>query len=217
MSYTTAALDGYGYTNAALEGYGYTDAALEGCGYNEAALEGCGRRKVTLSGHVRKGSPEAKARMAYLRSLRKTRGGRLPFDYPKHIRPRKPLDLDKPIDRKENMGDIVRQQMQPRWHITDYKAPQNWKRKKGGGFNPFATIGKSLQFWGKYGKSWYDDSKRDKETLARLEKLKKQRGGKFELRDLRDGLLGPIGWIRMGIRKSRQKKIDALKKELGVN
>ena len=75
--YTDAALVGYGdesYTNAALRGYGdesYTDAALRGYGsYTTAALEGYGKTKL------KKGSPEARERMAYLRSLRgKGRGG----------------------------------------------------------------------------------------------------------------------------------------------
>ena len=70
-SYTNAALEGFGdenYTDAALKGFGdesYTDAALKGCGdesYTNAALRGCGKFK--------KGSPEAKAYMAHIRSMR---------------------------------------------------------------------------------------------------------------------------------------------------
>lgn len=70
-SYTNAALEGFGdesYTDAALRGFGdesYTDAALKGCGdesYSNAALRGCGKFK--------KGSPEAKAYMAHIRSMR---------------------------------------------------------------------------------------------------------------------------------------------------
>lgn len=46
----------------------YTNAALKGMGsYTNAALKGLGRPK--------KGSAEAKARMAYLRSLRKKKSG----------------------------------------------------------------------------------------------------------------------------------------------
>lgn len=64
-TYTSAALRGFGkYNEAALKGCGnYNDAALIGFGnYNDAAIRGFGRLK--------KGSKEAKARMAYLRSLK---------------------------------------------------------------------------------------------------------------------------------------------------
>lgn len=40
------------------------------------------------------------------------------------------------------------------------------------------------------------------------------RGGKLEGRDVVDFLAGPIGWAFMGVRKSREKKIDKLKKQL---
>ena len=186
------------YTEAALRGMGYTDAALEGLGYTDAALRGCGRgAKVSLSGRVAKGSAAAKARMAYLRSLRgrnsagKKRGGSRPtaMDYIKAERQRR---------------------------AAAYAA--RYGDKIGGGIlNPFSAIWNGAKYWGKYAKHWSDETKREKDQLAMLEKLKKQRGGKFELKDLRDGLLGPIGWIRLGLRKSRQRKIDALKKELGVN
>ena len=69
-NYTDAALRGFGdnYTDAALRGFGdnYTDAALRGFGdnYTDAALRGFGKTKL------KKGSEEAKKRMAYLRSLR---------------------------------------------------------------------------------------------------------------------------------------------------
>lgn len=39
-------------------------------------------------------------------------------------------------------------------------------------------------------------------------------GGKLEGRDIVDFLAGPIGWAFMGVRKSREKKIDKLKKQL---
>lgn len=44
--------------------------------------------------------------------------------------------------------------------------------------------------------------------------LSTYQGGKLEGRDVIDFLAGPIGWTMMGIRKSREKKIDKLKKEL---
>ena len=40
------------------------------------------------------------------------------------------------------------------------------------------------------------------------------KGGKITGRDVLDFFAGPIGWTMMGIRKSREKKIDKLKKEL---
>lgn len=61
-SYNTAALDGGSYNTAALDGGSYNTAALDGGAYNTAALRGGAR--------LRKGSAEARARMAYLRSLR---------------------------------------------------------------------------------------------------------------------------------------------------
>lgn len=55
------------YTGAALRGFGsYTGAALRGMGVNGANL--IGKRTA-------KGSAAAKAKMAYLRSLRKKKGG----------------------------------------------------------------------------------------------------------------------------------------------
>ena len=84
-NYTSAALRGLGepnYTSAALRGLGepnYTSAALRGLGkpnYTSAALRGLG---ISMNTRLRKGSPEAKARMAYLRSLRgkKVKRGKL--------------------------------------------------------------------------------------------------------------------------------------------
>lgn len=254
--YDTAAIDGYGYDTAAIDGYGYDTAAIDGHGYDTAALEGCGKRKVSLRGPVAKGSAEAKARMAYLRSLRgkkgATRGGkRIMLDWKSYLggpgtrqiltkedfkqrikeleeRRRKEKEEERrryaslsPEEQSKHWDEEMRKRREENEKIFQARFNQFPPRypllKKGAGFNPLGLIGKSLKFWGSYGKSWYDDSKRDKDQLAMLEKLKKQRGGKFELKDIRDGLLGPIGWIRMGIRKSRQRKIDALKKELGVN
>ena len=44
--------------------------------------------------------------------------------------------------------------------------------------------------------------------------LSTYQGGKLEGRDVIDFLAGPIGWAFMGVRKSREKKIDKLKKQL---
>jgi len=87
------------------------------------------------------------------------------------------------------------------------------KDSKGSGI--FSPIWKSLTYWAKYGKNWKKDSDRDKAELEKLRAAKKARGGKIKLEDVRDGLMGPIGWIRMGVRKKRQREIAKLKKELG--
>ena len=43
---------------------------------------------------------------------------------------------------------------------------------------------------------------------------KRLRGGAFDpKKDIRDAFLGPVGWISMGVRKSREKKLEALRKE----
>ena len=132
---------------------------------------------ITLTGYgcgrLIKGSKQAKAHMAYLRSLRKKYGGK----------------------------------------IGRGKAKLN--KYQGNGFNPFGLIGKSLKYWVNYGKSWKDDKDADNKEIERLKRLKASKGGKFELRDLRDGFMGPIGWIRMGLRKKRQREIERLKKDVG--
>ena len=144
------------YSSAALEGLGnYSNAALEGMGnYTAAALEGMGVK-------LRKGSPEAKARMAYLRSLR---------------------------------------------------GKKQMKKTRGKGL-----LKNSLGFWNNYVNDWQTQRKQQLDEIKRLRELKKQKGGKFEIQDLRDGLLGPLGWINMGLRKKRQREIDALKNELNLN
>lgn len=74
---------------------------------------------------------------------------------------------------------------------------------------------KSLGFWKDYFTNWQQDSDdyyKQKEAL-----MKQKNGGSFELRDLRDGLLGPVGWVRMGVRKKRQRELEKLKQELGDN
>ena len=36
-------------------------------------------------------------------------------------------------------------------------------------------------------------------------------GSGVDMRDVRDGLLGPYGWIAMGVRRGKEKKLDALR------
>lgn len=144
------------------------------------------------------------------------------------------------------------------------------------------TIGKSLQYWKNWGKSWSDEKKKQEKEIARLKKGGKYitnqhnsrirppllghltefrmkpvyldlpidfqlkstlpvdfihkipvniiknptqlsitpsfgaadiTGGKFHWDDLRDGLMGPIGWIRLGMRKKREREIEKLKRK----
>lgn len=210
-SYTNAALRGMGgfdsYTDAALRGMGdfdsYTNAALRGMGdcdcgssYTNAALRGMGKPKRLV-----KGSKEAKAYMARLRAMRGKgcRGGKLAFEPPSDF------SLTNNTLRGERLRKLMRQ-----------IAEQKKKKRQMEGSGPVGKIiTNSLKFWGDYGKSWKDSRKAQIDELERLRKLKKERGGKFELQDLRDGFLGPIGWIRMGLRKKRQREIERLKKELG--
>lgn len=110
MSYSTAALMGYGnYTDAALEGYGnYSDAALEGGLAVGGACPGSGIIKSKKrSNTLVKGSPEAKARMAYLRSLRgkKKKGGMSLYDFKRKEKKRKEREYYNPFwDKPMRLG-----------------------------------------------------------------------------------------------------------------
>lgn len=55
---------------------------------------------------------------------------------------------------------------------------------------------------------WGEDPKKNPPPLSTYQ------GGKLEGRDVVDFLAGPIGWAFMGVRKSREKKIANLKKQL---
>ena len=203
--YYDAALRGGSYTNAALAGAGsYTNAALEGAGsYTSAALDGCG--KPRLSTRVRKGSPEAKARMAYLRSLRKTRAGEslhhaLGFNPPPSamgVHPyhqamiKKMLDRERMKERKKMKGGLGLEQ------ILSY-----------GLKGTLNSIG-----------DWVNTSRSMKDELKRLRELKKAKGGKFTFHDFMKIITTPggpvIGAIRVGVEKKREKEIEKLRKELG--
>ena len=87
---------------------------------------------------------------------------------------------------------------------------------EGGALDFIKPIFDSIGYWFKYGHSWKQDKKAQEAQLRQLQEMKKNRGGAINMEDLRDGLMGPIGWIRMGVRKTRQKKIDKLRNELGV-
>ena len=179
--YNDAALEGYGgYNDAALEGYGgYNDAALEGFGgYNDAALEGFGGyNDAALKGYgkLKKGSKEAKARMAYLRSLRgKGCSGK---------RSRR-TKRTKEIDGGSLLGLL---------------APKYFNYISG---------------WAKDG---FDERAAQKNEIARLkEKIKNKKGGKFDpKKDITDFIMGPWGWLKMGLRKKREREIARLRQEAG--
>ena len=54
------------------------------------------------------------------------------------------------------------------------------------------------------------------DCIIRSKRLREKqlRGGKFEPRDILEFFMGPAGWINMGIRKARQRKMEKLQKEL---
>ena len=64
------------------------------------------------------------------------------------------------------------------------------------------------------GNFFKDHATTRRNQLAELERLRKLRGGKFELRDIRDFFAGPIGWAMMGVRKRREKEIEDLQRQL---
>ena len=193
--------------------------------YTDAALRGCGR--PSLTGYVQKGSPEAKARMAYLRSLRgkKTRGKGVPGRgaginqlynlYRPAPNPmanpefaKKYLARKKALKGGSPIGDVA---------ATTAATAASSSLPLGGIASVYSSfVKKWLNGW----KNEHDEYKREK---ARLEAIKAQRtkgkgirGGQFETQDLVDGLAGPLGWIKMGLRKKRRKEIAQMKKELGV-
>ena len=148
---------------------------------------------ILLTGHAPKGSALAKMRMAYLRSLR-GRGRTIESE----LRRRDIIDK---ISRGE-----TRMTYNPEGRYTMY-----------GGFDPMAIVGPYLKFTGNWIQNSLMSSKQQKDELEYLRRLKKMRGGKFEpATDIVDFLAGPIGWIKMGIRKKRQREIDNLKKELNL-
>ena len=142
-SYNTAALDGGSYNTAALDGGSYNTAALDGGAYNTAALVG-GRR-------LRKGSAEARERMAYLRSLRKTgtRGGKV-FSKRRPILPAVPF-----LGKRFRGGDA----------LETFKSAASAVQE-----NPaiLDTLKKGVNFWG----NWIGDNvSHNKSTDAEIARL----------------------------------------------
>ena len=72
----------------------------------------------------------------------------------------------------------------------------------------------------KWGKSRWDERNKQIAEKKRLEeklKMKKERqtsGGKIDTRDIIDGIMGPWGWLAMGLRKKRERDIKKLKDQL---
>lgn len=83
------------------------------------------------------------------------------------------------------------------------------RRCKGGSL--LSILGKAYtSTLGKWIKGWRD------EDVAQRKELKRLRGGKFDAKkDVVDILAGPLGWIKMGIRKKREKEIAKLRGEQG--
>jgi len=81
------------------------------------------------------------------------------------------------------------------------------RTKKGGSFLT-SLIEPYTNFVG----NWIKDRKQYRdEQLRQIAELKKKKGGKFDpKRDIVDFLAGPIGWTMMGLRKKREKEIEAL-------
>lgn len=199
-SYNKAALKGFGsYNKAALKGFGsYNKAALKGCGsYNKAALKGFGKTNRLV-----KGSAEAKAHMAYLRSLRgkrKTRGGA-------YLRKSK-----SPYDRLFS-------------NYVSSRVPSSTFARARAAYDGLEGSGPLLDFYknslGKWSSRIFSDKAKDEARLAELrkavaaKKAGKTSGGKIEGRDVVDFFAGPLGWIAMGKRKKRQREIADLEKQL---
>lgn len=219
-SYNKAALRGCGsYNKAALRGCGsYDKAALKGCGsYNKAALRGCGRGSGPtydetkpqpdnltepsmlgnflsgiFGGKVVKGSEEAKARMAYLRSLRT--GKRTP--------------------KKRTTGGSILAKLLPMYKdgVTKWGSRILSDRA--------SQIGRINELTSQLAKKKGGKAMLSSPALEKLrkqimmKKLRNTRGGKFETKDIVDFFAGPIGWAAMGMRKKRERQIADLEKQL---
>ena len=164
--------------------------------YNSAAMLGSGKMYSDLmSRRVRKGSPEARMKMAYLRSLRtgkrRMKGGAFnPFGL-----------ITGGLKYWANYGkDWANQSKNDKAELERLRA---LKKQRGG-----------MYMGPRFGPEPVTNPMADPEWVKAY-LAHKLKGGKFELQDLRDGFMGPIGWIRMGVRKRRQREIEQLKKELG--
>lgn len=196
--HTTPALKGHGYDTAALTGCGYDTAALDGCGYDTAALYGCGKRRT------------AKAR------TRAQRGGKFGDALVKNAA--SALMRAKKIWEGGNIFQDFTNARKPQWgKATAILANAIKKKQRGGGLGDlinFAIEGNLNVI-----RDWAAESKAQKAELARLEALKKARGGGEVWDKIKKVFIAPggpiLGLIRLGVQEARQKKIDKLKQELG--
>lgn len=214
-SYTTAALRGFGddsYSTTTLRGFGdesYTDAALRGFGdgsYTDAALQGFGDESYTDA--ALRGFGDKAAAMNVLKSLQKANAlsgksggsviGALTKLYATGVGKWIKRLID---DGREQKAEINR--------LKGHGIVRDTTPKNSNG-NPTAKPKPTSQR--KAGKSAML-----LDSLLQDARKKKIKGGKFDpRRDIIDFLAGPAGWIAMGVRKSREKEIEKLKKQKGV-
>lgn len=172
------------------------------------ALKGAGKRLI-------KGTKEAKERMAYLRSLRgkKAHGG---FIFWKPSKPPKPFR-----EKAQELRTLLEKSGALRKKLRERKAAA---ATTGGemptGVTDLLTLG--VNNWVDWGKQYQQERDAQIAEIKRLEKLRDERKRKAKGRgDINSSTLsniarGPAGWIRLIGRSARQRKIDALKKELGL-
>lgn len=100
-----------------------------------------------------------------------------------------------------------------------YRRKTKRKTIKGCGISSLPSVFHgALNFWGQFGEDWQKTKDRQLQKIKMLKQLKNELyGGKFERMDLIDGFLGPIGWLRMGLRKARDRKIKRLQDEIGLS
>ena len=170
--------------------------------YTNAAIKGCGNPRKLV-----KGSPEAKAYMAHLRSLRTgTRAG-------KKVNGGFAIPLGVAAKAAGIYANLMGKYIKG-WHEdstrdkAELKRLQEMKKRNGGSMMCIPNmIGipninkKLITMYGPGG----------------IRKKKTPSGGAVDWQRVgataRDIIAGPLGWIRLGVRRSREKQIAALQKE----
>lgn len=192
----------------------FTSSAIRGGSYSSAALAG-GKK-------LRKGSAEAKRHMAYLRSLRSggKRGGKYP-GLPGYGINGSKLPIYGIIGSK-----LPEAQRRMREQIERHH--QEWVRRQrlmpGGKYRTAelgsGVIGDLFELAGKNVAARVGDMVNRTRELKYLQELKKQKGGdwKSDLKYFFTTPGGPlVAAISLGIKKAQEKKIEKLKKELGMS
>lgn len=152
-----------------------------------------------------KGSPEAKARMAYLRSLRKKKkGGSLIGSIASGIGKLTFKTWKRWIDELREQKKRI-------------KELEELKKSQGSGIvGKYPTLSeqntKLLQF---LQNSPLINAPPKKPYNPWRIQASASKGGKMEGRDWVDVLAGPWGWLALGMRKKREKEIERLEKETG--